>query len=65
MQHVGTAVRSAAQLRCKLAAVLLAQRDYEGCRRQLSAAAGLPADDEERHMLEDVVQKLQVNWPLL
>lgn len=53
------------QARCKLAAVLLTHHDYDGCRRQLSAAAQLPADECEAAMLEDVVKKLQVNWPLL
>jgi len=52
-------------VRCKLAAVLLGQGDYDGCRRQLAAAAKLPADDVEQQMLEDVVRKLQVSWPLL
>ncbi len=53
------------QVRCKLAAVLLSQHDYDGCRRQLSAAAKLPADESDAAMLEEVVRKLQVNWPLL
>jgi hypothetical protein len=53
------------QARCKLAAVLLSQHDYDGCWRQLSAAAQLPADESEAAMLEDVVKKLQVHWPLL
>jgi hypothetical protein len=53
------------QVRCKLAAVLLSQHDYEGCRRQLSAAAGLPAAEGDAALLEDVVRKLQVSWPLL
>jgi len=39
--------------------------DYDGCRRQLTGAAQLPADDAEQQMLEDVVRKLQVSWPLM
>jgi hypothetical protein len=52
-------------VRCKLAAVLLSQHDYDGCRRQLSAAARLPADESDAALLEEVVRKLQVNWPML
>ena len=48
-----------------MAAVLLSLRDYDGCRQQLAAAAQLPAGEGDQQMLEDVVRKLQVLWPLL
>lgn len=53
------------QVRCKLAAVLLAQHNYEGCQQQLAAAAQQDADDADKELLLSVLQKLQVSWPHL
>ena len=60
-----TVCRLSTQVRCKLAALLLTQHDYEGCQRQLTAAAQLPAVEEDRQLLQGIVRKLQVAWPLL
>lgn len=53
------------QVRCKLAAVLLAQNDYEGCHQQLVAGAQLQATEAEKQLLASVLQKLQIAWPHL
>jgi tetratricopeptide (TPR) repeat protein len=72
--HFGTAAallgkallaQDSVQVRCKLAAVLLAECDYQGCQQQLSAAAELPATEAEQQLLMSVLQKLQVAWPHL
>lgn len=53
------------QVRCKLAAVLLAQHDYDGCQEQLAAAAQQEASEDDKTMLLSVLQKLHVTWPHL
>lgn len=53
------------QVRCKLAAVLLAQHDYSGCQQHLAVASQQDADEADKEMLLSVLQKLEVTWPHL
>jgi tetratricopeptide (TPR) repeat protein len=59
------AAQDSVQGRCKLAAVLLAECDHQGCQQQLAAAAELPATEAEQQLLMSVLQRLQVAWPHL
>jgi hypothetical protein len=59
-------------VRCKLATVLLSQRDFLGRRAELSAAAALPGrgsggdkGGDDQLLLAEVARKLQVAWPML
>lgn len=56
--------RDGVQARCRLAAVLLASQEYEGCAAQLAEAAVLPADEAERAALRELQQQLRDVWPL-
>jgi hypothetical protein len=55
-------VQDGVQARCRLAAILLASHEYEECQAQLVAAAALPADDADRVMLGDILQRLRDAW---
>ncbi len=58
-------VQDGVQARCRLAAILLASHEYEECQAELVAAAALPADDADRVMLGDILQRLRDAWPHL
>ena len=53
------------QMRCKLAAVLLALHDYDACNKQLLLATQQVKTEQEQQMLQSILSSLQVQWPHL
>jgi hypothetical protein len=61
----GSAGGDSVTLRCKRAAVALAEARYEEASTQLVAAAGMPASAQEAALLKDIMAKLREQWPHL